>query len=95
MKFELLLELQLFDFSFYGFELSRSRTADEELHLRILEIKHLTFFQKSELDLSQSEFWIVKFYDSEVIPNFQHIPSSKEFVPHGCTFGDARFLHAT
>ncbi len=41
MKFEVLLEIQFFDFGFYGFEFSRSCTADEELHEKGDKMKKL------------------------------------------------------
>ena len=52
----------------------------------------LTFFQKSEFNLSESEFWIVKFYDSKIIPYFKYISSSKELMPYGCSFSDRRLM---
>jgi hypothetical protein len=37
----------------------------------------LYHFQKSHLDFSDSEFGIVEFDDSEVIPDFKHISSAE------------------
>ena len=64
------------------------------LFKKIKFILYLAFLQKSQLYLSESEFRIMKFYNSHIIPNFQNIARPKELVPHCSSLSNA-WLHSS
>ena len=57
--------------------------------------KILAFLQKSQLYLSESEFRIMKFYNSHIIPDLQNIACPKELVPHRRSLSNAWLLSST
>ena len=86
----LLLQKRISFFAFLKSSSSYLQTVQKKLKL----IFCLAFLQKSQLYLSESEFRIMKFYNSHIIPDLQNIARPKELVPHRRSLSNA-WLHSS